>query len=263
MKHFILLPVFALFLFTMACESFQEEEEEIICLPVSMSMTLVQGSQTNKIIADFHYIPETERLDHITWSNHQTHYFEYDESDRIKVITVIKVKDKVQEEQWYVYDGFLVERIDLVKRNLDYTFLEPMDSIYTGYVEYTYEGENVIEESEYEISEGGYREEYVRKVTYAYDMQDNLLSSTELDPSSGESNAINMTYDQSKHPYSALQYYFEGESYVNNLLTRTEEEGDFDYVYELSLNEHEYPNTIYEKLGAAYTRFISYDYQYK
>jgi hypothetical protein len=190
MKHFILLPVFAIFLSTMACESFQEE-------------------------------------------------------------------------QWYVYDGDLVERIDLVKRNLDYTFLEPMDSIYTGYVEYTYEGENVIEESEYEISAGGYREEYVRKVTYAYDMQDNLLSSTELDPVSGESNSINMTYDQSKHPYSSLQYYFKGESYVNNLLTRSEEEGDFDYVYELSLNEHEYPNTIYEKLGSAYTRFISYDYQYK
>ena len=179
------------------------------------------------------------------------------------MITVIKVKDKVQEESWYVYDGDLVERIDLVKRNLDYTFLEPMDSIYTGYVEYVYEGENVIEESEYEISAGGYREEYVRKVTYVYDMQDNLLSSTELDPISGESNSISMSYDQSKHPYSALQFYFKGESYVNNLLTRSEEEGDFDYVYELSLNEHEYPNTIYEKLGAAYTRFISYDYQYK
>jgi len=262
MRHYILLPVFALFLFTMACESFQEEEETI-CFPVSMSMTLVQGSQTNKVIADFHYIPDTERLDHITWSNHQTHYFEYDESDRIKVVRVIKVKDKVQEEKWYVYDGFLVERIDLVKRNLDYTYLEPLDSIYTGYVEYSYEGDNVIEESEYEISAGGYREEYVRKVTYAYDMEDNLLSSTELDPISGESNTISMTYDQSKHPYSALQFYFKGESYVNNLLTRTVEEGDFDYVYELSLNDHEYPNTIYEKLGSAYTRFISYDYQYK
>jgi len=262
MKNYILLPVFALFLSTMACESFQEEEETI-CVPVSMSMTLVQGSQTNKIIADFHYVPETERLDHITWSNHQTHYFEYDESNRIKVIRIIKVKDKVQEEQWYVYDGYLVERIDLVKRNLDYTFLEPLDSIFTGYVEYSYEGENVIEESEYEISEGGYREDYIRNVTYAYDNQDNLLSSTELDVLSGESNTISMTYDQSKHPYSALEYYFKGESYVNNLLSKSVEEGDFDYVYELSLNEHEYPNTIYEKLGAAYTRFISYDYEFK
>ncbi len=262
MKHYILLPVFALFLFTMACESVQEEEETI-CLPVNMSITLVQGSQTTKIIADFHYVPETERLDHITWSNHQTHYFEYDESDRIKVIRVFKVDAKVQEERWFVYDGFLVERIDLVKRNLDYTFLEPLDSIYTGYVEYIYEGENVIEESEYEISDGGYREEYIRKLTYAYDNKDNLLSSTELDPRSGESSSSTMTYDQSKHPYSDIQYYFIGESYVSNMLTRLEEESGFDYTYELSLNEYEYPNTVYEKLGAAYTRFISYSYKFE
>jgi len=262
MKHLILLAVLALFLFTVACESVQEEEETI-CLPVNMSITLVQGQHTSKIIADFHYIPETERLDHITWSNHQTHYFEYDAMDRIKLVRIIKVDTKVQEEQWYVYDGFLVERVDLVKRNLDYTYLEPLDSIYTGYVEYIYEGENVIEVSEYEISAGGYREEYIRKVTYEYDNKDNLLSSTELDPRSGESSSNSMTYDQSKHPYAELQYYFNGESYVNNMLTRMDEESGFDYTYEISLNEHEYPNTVYEKLGSAYTRYISYAYLYE
>jgi len=262
MKHYIFLPVLALFLLTMSCESVPEEEETI-CLPVNMSITLVQGQHTSKIIADFHYIPETDRLDHITWSNHQTHYFEYDELDRIKMVRMVKVDTKVQEEQWYVYDGFLVERVDLVKRNLDYTYLEPLDSIYTGYVEYLYSGENVIEESEYEISAGGYREEYIRKVTYDYDGKDNLLSSTELDPRSGESSSTTMTYDQSKHPFAELQYYFKGESYVNNMLTRMDEASGFDYSYDISLNEFEYPNTVYEKLGSAYTRFISYSYYSK
>jgi hypothetical protein len=51
------------------------------------------------------------------------------------VVRAIKVDVKVQEEKWFVYDDFLVERVDLVKRNLDYTYLEPLDSIYTGYVE--------------------------------------------------------------------------------------------------------------------------------
>jgi len=261
MKYYILMPVLALFLFTMACETVQEEAEETICLPINMSITLVQGQHTTKIIADFHYIPETERLDHITWSNHQTHYFEYDAMDRVRVVRAIKLDTKVQEERWYVYDGFLVERVDLVKRNLDYTYLEPLDSIYTGYTEYVYEGENVIEESEYEISAGGYREDYIRKVTYAYDSQDNLLSSTELDPQSGESNSVTMTYDQSKHPYTELQYYFNGESYVNNMLSKSEEETGFDYTYDLTLNEYGYPNTSYEKLGSTYTRFISYSYK--
>jgi hypothetical protein len=259
MKHYILLAVLALFLFTQACE-LAPEEVEISCLPVNVSITLVQGSQTSKIIADFHYIPETDRLDHITWSNHQTHYFEYDSRDLISVVRVIKVNTKVQEEKWFVYDGFLVERVDLVKRNLDYTYLEPLDSIYTGYVEYEYEGENVIEEWEYEITEGGHREEYVRNVKYEYDSDGNLLSSTELDPESGETVTTTMTYDQSKHPYFALQYYINGESYVNNMLSRSEGD-EFDYTYNLSLNEYEYPETIYEKLGSAYTRISNYSYR--
>lgn len=259
MKHYILLAVLALFLFTQACE-LAPEEVEISCLPVNVSITLVQGSQTSKIIADFHYIPETNRLDHITWSNHQTHYFEYDSRDLISVVRVIKVNTKVQEEKWFVYDGFLVERVDLVKRNLDYTYLEPLDSIYTGYVEYEYEGENVIEEWEYEITEGGHREEYVRNVKYEYDSDGNLLSSTELDPESGETVTTTMTYDQSKHPYFALQYYINGESYVNNMLSRSEGD-EFNYTYNLSLNEYEYPETIYEKLGSAYTRISNYSYR--
>ena len=172
----------------------------------------------------------------------------------------MKVDDKVQEERWFVYDGLLVERIDLVKRHLDYTYLEPIDSIYTGYVEFAYEGENIIEESEYEISAGGHREEYVRNVSYEYDSQGNLLSSTVLNPKSGENSIMTMTYDQNKHPYLALQYYFIGESYVNNMLSRSE--NDFDYTYELLLNDHEYPETIYEKLGSSYTRIINYSYRY-
>jgi len=261
MKHYILLAAFALFLFTTACE-IAPEEVEIDCLPVNISITLVQGSQTSKIIADFHYIPESNRLDHITWSNHQTHYFEYDSRDRISVVRAIKVDTKVQEERWFVYDGLQVERVDLVKRNLDYTYLEPLDSIYTGYVEYEYEGENVIEEREYEISAGGYREEYVRNVAYDYDNNGNLLSRTELNPVSGETITSTMTYDQSKHPYFALQYYINGESYVNNMLTRSEGD-DFDFTYDLSLNEYAYPETIYEKLGSAYTRISNYSYKYE
>lgn len=260
MKHFILMAIVTLFLFLMACET---TEEETICLPVNMSVTLIQGTQTSKIIADFHYIPETEQLDHITWSNHQTHYFEYDESDRIKVVRAMKVDIKVQEEKWFVYDGSLVERIDLVKRNLDYRLLEPVDSIYTGYVEFEYEGNSIIEESEYEISADGFREEYVRSVMYEYDGRGNLLSSTEVDPKSGDTNHMTMIYDQSKHPFRALQYYFSGESFVNNKLTKSEEESGFDYTYELLLNDYEYPETIYEKLGSSYTRIINYSYLYQ
>jgi len=253
------MAVVAFLLFLMSCET--AEVDETLCLPVNMSITLVQGSNTSKIIADFHYIPKSEQLDHITWSNHQTHYFEYDASERISVVRVMRVDVKVQEEKWFVYDGSLVERVDLVSRNLHYTTLEPLDSTYSGYVEFEYEGENIIEESEYKISEGGYREEYIRKVSYEYDNKGNLLSSTRTDPRTGETEQITMSYDQSKHPFSALQYYFSGESYVNNMLSKSEEESGFEYSYVLSLNDHEYPLSIHEKLGSSYTRIISYAYQ--
>jgi len=261
MRHYIFFAVLALFLFTQACETVPEEVE-VLCLPSNISITLFQGSQSSKIIADFHYIPETDLLDHITWSNHQTHYFEYDASYRLKVLRVKKVNAKVQEESWYIYDGLLVERVNRVKRNLDYTYLEPLDSIFAGYVVYEYEGENIIEEREYEISEDSHSEEYVRKVSYEYDNRDNLLSRTVLDLKTDESSTMTMTYDESKHPYSALSYYFQGESYVNNMLTRSEND-DFEYTYNLKLNEYEYPETTYEKLGSAYTRIINYSYQCK
>jgi len=260
MKHYYLIAILVLFLFTTACE-LTPGELETTCLPTRISMTLVQGSQTHKILADFYYQEETNLLDHITWSNHQTHYFEYDERGRLKVVRMMKVDIRVQEERWFVYDDLLLERVDLVKRNLDYTYLEPLDSIFTGYVEYEYEGEQIIEESEYEISQEGHREEYVRNVSYTYDKQGNLLSLEEMDPRSGESNQVSMAYDQTRHPYHALSYYFEGNSHVNNMLSKFDEESGLDYTYNMLLNEHEYPETIYEKLGSSYTRIISYSYQ--
>ena len=241
-----------------SCESFNEDQ--VILLPANMTATIVEGTEAKKIIADFNYIPGTNRLDHITWSNHQTHYFEYDASDRIAVVRQMKVDAKVQEEQWFHYDGSLVERIILVKRNLDYSFLEPLDSIYVGYVKFDYEGKDIIEEKRYEMSEDGKKQEVVWKVSYAYDGQGNILSSTSSDPRTKSSQSIQMSYDNNKHPFSELAYYFTGESFVNNLMSKTIEQEDFEYDYDLRLNEYGYPETIFEKLGYTNTRIIRYTY---
>lgn len=255
-------PFFAIaaLLFTLvACES-GVEEVETICLPVNMTITQVQGSMTNKIIADFHYIPETDLIDHITWSNHQTHYFTYDASGRLMVVRAMKVDNKVQEELWFAYDGSLVERVDLVNRNLDYVYLEPMDSIYAGYVELEYMGNLVTRESEYEVSDNGQTKECVRNAHYEYDVQGNLVSSAVSDPRTGETLHQSMSYDHSKHPFGALRYYFNGESFVNNMTSKSVAETEFDYTYEIRLNEYEYPETIYEKLGSSSTRIFKYSY---
>jgi hypothetical protein len=259
MKSYPLFAIAALFFSLVACDS-TPEEEETICLPVNMTITVVQGSMTNKIIADFHYLPETDLIDHITWSNHQTHYFEYDASERLAVVRVMKVDAKVQEEMWFVYDGSLVERVDLVTRNLDYVYLEPKDSIYTGYIELEYNGNQVIRESEYELTDNGHQEEYIRNVNYEYDLQGNLISRTVLNPATGETEHLSMSYDKSKHPFGGLQYYFNGESFVNNMLSKSVQETEFEYTYDLRLNEYEYPEVIYEKLGSSSTRVFKYSY---
>jgi len=259
MKTFSLFSIAALFFTLVACDS-APEEIETICLPVNMTITLVQGSMTSKIIADFHYVPETDLIDHITWSNHQTHYFEYDASNRLSVVRIMKVDAKVQEEKWFVYDGSLVERVDLVTRNLDYVYLEPLDSIYSGYVEMEYNGNLVIRESEYEISAGGHKEEYVRNLSYEYDMEGNLISRIQLNPKTGETENLTMAYDKSKHPFGGLQYYFNGESFVNNMVSKSVQETEFDYTYDLRLNEYEYPDIVYEKLGSTNTRIFKYGY---
>lgn len=249
---FIILNIF------FSCDSYNEDE--VVCLPVNMTATIVQGTETKKIIADFHYIPETNRLDHITWSNHQTHYFEYNEAGRLMVVRQMKVDVKVQEEKWFNYDGSLVDRVVLVKRNLDYIYLEPLDSIYSGYIEYEYEGMNIIEEKRFEVSANGKSLEAVLVVEYEYDAKGNILSSSASDPRTKSTESFLMTYDQSKHPLSGLQYYFSGESFVNNLLSKSVEEQDFNYSYELRLNDQGYPEIIYEKLGMTNSRIIRYSY---
>ncbi len=262
MKTLAFVAIAALFLSVFACES-NVKEEESTCLPVNMTVTLVQGSMTSKIIADFHYLPESDLIDHITWSTHQTHFFEYDASGRLKVVRVMKVDYKVQEERWFVYNGSLVERVDLVTRNLDYVYLEPVDSTYTGFIEMEYNGNQVVRESEYEMKANGHKEVLVRNASYEYDYQGNLTGSTVTDVKSGDSEHQNMSYDQSKHPFGGLHYYFMGDSYVNNMISKTLVESEFEYTYDIQLNEYGYPDQIFEKLGSANTRIFRYSYSIK
>ncbi|MCK5135396.1 MAG: hypothetical protein KAR19_06365 [Bacteroidales bacterium] len=242
----------------LSCDGYNKEE--VICLPVNMTATIVQGIETKKIIADFHYIPETDMLDHITWSNHQTHYFEYNEAGRLMVVRQMKVNMKVQEEMWFNCDGSLVDRVVLVKRNLDYRSLEPIDSIYTGYIEFEYEGKNIIKEKRYKMSGGGMKKKVVGEVEYEYDAHGNVLSRRASDPRTESTESFTMTYDNNKHPFSGLQYYFSGESFVNNLLSKSIEEDDLSYSYDLRLNDHGYPEIVYEKLGITNSRIIRYSY---
>jgi len=262
MKTVTTLAIAALLSFFVSCDSAMEELDTV-CLPLNMTITNVQGSMTSKIIADFHYVENSDLLDHITWSNHQTHYFEYDEAGKLSVVKIMKVDTKLMEEMWFEYDGNLVENIHLITRNLDYVYLEPMDSIYSGKVLLEYNGELITREREYAFDDDDEGEDLVKDVRYEYDAQGNLLSTNTRYPQTGQAESLNMSYDQSKHPFGGLQYYFNGESFVNNMVSKSESESGFEFTYDLRLNEYEYPDVIYEKLGSSNTRIFKYAYSVK
>jgi len=258
-------PAFVLMLSLLcSCDSFYEKyeaiEEETICLPINMTATLIQGTETSEIVADFHYVPDTDILDHITWSNRQIHKFSYDDFGQLEILSQLKVDEKVMEEMWFTYDGRQVERIDLVKRNLDGIYLDPLDSIHLGYIVFEYERNHVSVESRYEFIQGSMEEEITWKVEYEYDNKGNIISSQAFDPRTSSIESVHMTYDASKHPLSEIQYYFNGESFINNCLSKSMVDGGYDYNYELQLNEFGYPETIHEKLGTTDTQIIRYSY---
>lgn len=259
MKRFNLLTSAILLSLLCACESYIQPEEDVVCLPVNMSATEIQGTETKNLTANFTYIPGLDLLDHITWSNNRSHFFNYDESGKLQKLINLKMDDSVQEEMSFVYEGSLVIRIDLVERKLDY-YMEPVDSVFLGYTKFAYEGSHVISESRYELTQDGMQEELTWRVEYAYDQKGNMLSCKALDPRSESLKSVDMTYDTSKHPFSGLQFYFNGESFVNNLLSKTLVEEGFNYNYMVKLNEYGYPETILETLGASHTRTTSYSY---
>ncbi len=257
-RLFIALSILSVFLIS-SCELSSEKEAEAVLLPANMTVTVIMGSNTTKIIADFSYLPESDLLDHITWSNHQTHFFAYNSSGQLVVVSQLKVKEKVQDEFWFTYEGDRVSEVLLVRKNLDYAYLEPIDSTYTGRIEYEYEGKRIIRETEYGVQKGNDKEYTVREAAYTYDGEGNILSSKSTYPDgSEEDETVNMSYDSGKHPFSGLSYYFTGESFVNNQLTKTI--GMMDYSYNVTLNSENYPEVIYEKLGSSNSRIFRYTY---
>jgi hypothetical protein len=250
-----------LLIFFLVCScDIQSDEEPVVCLPVSMSATIIQGSSATKIIADFHYQDQSGLIDHITWSNHRTDYFTYDDENRLRVFSQMLVKEKAQEEMWFNYDGQKVTGAVKVHRNLDFTYLEPVDSSFAGHIEYHYEGKYITEEKWY--SAEGSVELLEMSRTYTYDGQGNILSRTTTRPDS-DPETVELTYDANRHPFSAIHYYFTGESFVNYPLTRTSEFSGLDYNYEVRANAYGYPETVYETLGSTNTQMIRFTYDYR
>ncbi len=239
-----------------SCES--EKATLVRCFPDRMSATIV-GAETVNLTADFHYIPDTELLDHITWSDKKTHEFEYDEFGTLTVVRLIRVDYKVQEEQWFSYDGNQLVRVDECPKQLDMIYLEPIegDSTYTGYREFEYSSGNITLEKIYQRDKN-HKDKLILEKKYEYDNNGNIIHNESTNVESKVVETTALSYHQSNHPYSQINMIFTGETFVNNVLTKTVETKNIGYTYDIILNSNKYPEQVVEKINgfqSSITRF--------
>lgn len=245
-----------------SCDTLDENLKS--CFPVRMSANIISGTDTYNLTADFKYIPETDVLDHITWSNRQTRYYEYDESGILKVIKLKKIDPKIQEETWFRYEGDRLVRLDLCIKHLDIIYLEPIegDSAFTGYHLFDYAGDRISQEKIFEV-EKTKKETLVIEKDYNYDAIGNMTHYNMINLITKAEESMSMAYGPGLHPYSQLNMYFDGETHINNVLTKTSETENLEYTYEIVLDNNRYPEEIIEKTNGMVSRVTMYTYYCK
>lgn len=253
-----LLILFTAFLIQ-SCESEQEQMTQTL-LPETASETIIDGVSTRRIMADFHYVEGSRLIDRIVWSNHQTHFFEYGEKDRLLVVRKVKVQEKLQDEYWFEYQEERMIRANIIRKNLDYFCLLPLDSSYVGYLDYQYEEGRVAEERRHGFDQEG-NQVLEQKRTFSYDPEGNIIRRVTTSYGEPESTlSEEMSYDKGLHPFSGLHYYFTGNSHRNNVVSLTTSHDNTCYQYELEANSDGYPEIIFESLGAYHSRVLRYTY---
>lgn len=241
-----------------SCET--ESVEKVRCFPDRMSSNII-GGVTGNLTADFYYVSDSEMLDHITWSDKKTHYFEYDEFGDLAVVKLKKIDYKVQEEQWFSYEGNKIVRVDECVKSLDIIYLEPVegDSTYTGHREFEYSGNNITLEKIYEVGKNK-KEKLVFENSYEYDANGNIVRNVLTNIETKSEETIALSYHQSMHPYSQINMFITGETFVNNVITRTESAENLEYTYEIVFDNNQYPKEVIERTNGRVSAVTRYTY---
>ncbi len=249
-----IIPV--LFVFILACEF---TPAEIHCYPQRVKTTLSSGAGAVSITADYKY--NGKLIDRIIWSNHQTHNFSYDAENQLIKVEEFDIKTLVKTEYRISYDGYQLMRIDKYLSVLDYQFQEPVDTSYVGYQAFSHEGANVSEEEVYARKDESEEFSLVYTKEYSYDALGNITNLVSMDVISGDTaEAYIFTYDYQKNPYDALTLYFNGETFINNILQKDDLVSDETYTYQIIYNANQYPDQINIKEEGTLYQVISFDY---
>ncbi|MBN1131581.1 MAG: hypothetical protein JXR52_08330 [Bacteroidales bacterium] len=241
-----------------SCET--ESSREVRCFPKRMAVTIA-GGETTKLTADFTYVPGTGLLDHITWSNKQTDYFEYNDRGLPVLVRMKKVGFKIQEELWFIYEDERLVRLDRCSRRLDIIYQEPVegDSTFTGFHLYDYAGNRIGRERIYTTSDGK-KTELAEEIEYVYDETGNVVRMTSTDAKTKKQDILNFSYHASHHPFSQIKFYFTGESFIHNIITKSDLSENLEVTYDIILDGNRYPQQVVERTNSVLSRVIQYTY---
>ena len=255
MKRTISYIIPLLFVFSSGCEVVPVEIE---CYPQRVKTTLSTGAGAASITADYKYTGKL--VDRIIWSNSQTHYFSYDAENQLSKVEEVNVKTLIKTEYRITYDGYQLTRIDKYISILDYLTQEPVDTSYVGYQTLQHNGAYVSDEEVYERKKENKDFSLKFKKKYSYDLAGNISSLVSLKPSGDTAESYTFSYDLLKNPYDALKLYFNGESFVNNILQREDLLNDNTYTYQVIYNANQYPDQVNIKEDGLLFQVVTYDY---
>ncbi|MFC2129352.1 hypothetical protein ACFLQX_01085 [Bacteroidota bacterium] len=256
MKRLISFIFPLLFVFNTACEF---EPAEIQCYPQRVKTTSSGGGGAVSITADYKYTGKL--VDRIIWSNFQTHYFSYDAENQLTKVEEFNDKTREKTEYKISYDGYQLSRIDKYLSALDYTTKEPLDTTYIGYQTFQHDGANISEEEVYSREDESQEFSLSYKKEYSYDMSGNIIKLVSMDVLSNDTaEAYTYSYDIFKNPFKALKLYFNGETFVNNVLEKVDLVSDETYTYQVLYNANNYPDQINIKEEGTLYQVITYEY---
>jgi hypothetical protein len=253
-KPFLFLLVF-LTTFFYSCE---KEVEPVKCFP----QRITHKQTTETITSDYKY--EEESVARVVMSNYQTHYYFYDTGKRLNAVERKNVQTFVKQQSRLIYENDLLIGTDEYLIRLDKFTQDDIDTAYSGYREFEYEGERVVVEKIYE-PDGDNQLQLVELKNYEYDLSGNIVKYVSLDDFEGDTiEAFSYTYDQQRHPFSSMDLLFEGKSYINNILSHTDLlSGDF-YAYQIVYTPTKFPSQIIIRENSDFiSEIITIDYACK
>lgn len=227
----------------LAFSSCEIETEEYFCLPDKVTRTISHGTSATSIIADFKY--EGDRLDHVVYSNFQTHYYSYDPSGNVSKISRKDVQRFENLESIMSWEGGLMTRSDEYRIALDRFTQENTDTSYKGYREFEYDGNKLVAETIFSVKDTSKKAKVDAYKTYEYDAVGNLIQYVEFNKIDGDTvEAYRYAYDQAPNPFAELNLAFEGLTYVNNILEREDLLSGELYSYQIIYSPTNFPSQI-------------------